>query len=80
MPRIVWDNPQPLLKEDNVGESTEGKYQLLLFLSRALVGSERAEDLVRWAEEVLSPLVPVVSNLGPVPTTNEAPLTMAEMS
>lgn len=80
VPRIVWDNPQPLLKEDNVGESTEGKYQLLLFLSRALVGSERAEDLVRWAEEVLSPLVPLVSNLGPVPTTNEAPLTMDEMS
>lgn len=39
LPRIVWDNPQPPIKEDNVGECTEGKYQLLLFLSRALAGS-----------------------------------------
>lgn len=63
LPRIVWDNPQPPIKEEKLGEWTEGRYQLLLFLSRALVGSERVEDLVRWAEEVLSPLVPVQSQI-----------------
>lgn len=59
LPRIVLDNPQPPIKE----EWTEWRYQLLLFLSRALVGSERVEDLVRWAEEVLSPLVLVQSQI-----------------
>lgn len=34
LPRIVWDNPQPPIKEEKLGEWTEGRYQLLLFQER----------------------------------------------
>lgn len=79
LPRFVWDNPQPPITEDKVGEWTEGRYQVLLYLSRALVGSEMVEDFVFWVEEFLSFFFITVANLGPIPTTNEAPVPMDEI-
>lgn len=63
LPRIVWDNPQSRIKKDKVGEWTKRRSQLLFILARALVGSERVEDLVRWAKKFLSPLVPLQSQI-----------------
>lgn len=54
LPSVVRDNPQPHI-EDKVNERTEGRYQILLILSRILVGCEE-EELVRWVEEFLTPI------------------------
>lgn len=59
MPRILWDNPQPPVREDRVSQWTEWRYQALLFLARCIVQSERVEDLERWTQERLTPAVPV---------------------
>lgn len=61
--RIVWDNPQPRIEKDNVGEWTERRSQLMLILSKPSVGSERVKDLVCWAKVFFSPFIPVQSQI-----------------
>ena len=57
LPRILWDDPLPPIREDRVGMWTEWRYQILLFLAKCLVPSGKIQDLLEWCTEVLTPRI-----------------------
>ena len=57
LPRILWDDPLPPIREDRVGMWTEWRYQILLFLAKCLVPSRKIQDLLEWFTEVLTPRI-----------------------
>jgi hypothetical protein len=63
LPRILWDNPQPPIRDTKTDEWTEWRYQLLLFLARVLDDSDSVDDSVKWTEVFATPHVPSQSKI-----------------
>ena len=58
LPRVMWDNPQPPVREDKLDELNEIRAQVLLFLSECLTGKKSVQELVDWVNRRTRPLVP----------------------
>ena len=65
LPRVMWDNPQPPVKDEKINEWNHQRADVLRYLSECLTESRNVWDLARWTRGQLRHLIPRYSQILP---------------
>ena len=63
VPRLMWDNPQPPLKEEKFQERDQLHYELLLLLAEFLANERNVDALVEWINKNIRRKIPQRSEI-----------------
>ncbi|VDI80333.1 Hypothetical predicted protein [Mytilus galloprovincialis] len=63
MPRIMWDNPQPPVRQERLAEVHQLRGNVLQYLSECLTGHSSMTELIRWANNNIAKMIPKRSEI-----------------
>ncbi|VDI60339.1 Hypothetical predicted protein [Mytilus galloprovincialis] len=63
MPRIMWDNPQPPVRQERLAEVHQLRGNVLQYLSECLTGHGSMTELIRWANNNIAKMIPKRSEI-----------------
>ena len=58
LPRVMWDNPNPPVRQSRYDQLNRIRWKVLLFLCHKIVGTHSLFDLLAWCEERVDTLIP----------------------
>ncbi|CAG2211269.1 tatD [Mytilus edulis] len=63
LPRIMWDNPQPPVRQERLAEVHQLRGNVLQYLSECLTGHSSMTELIRWANNNIARMIPKRSEI-----------------
>lgn len=63
LPRFMWHNPQPPIKDEKIDEANVIRREALVYLTQCILGKSSVFALMRWVNQLGYPLIPRKSQI-----------------